>query len=93
MGILEAPHYKLPVINIGKRQSGRLNAGNVNFVSHNEKEIYSAINSAVFNKSYIEKVKKIKNPYGTGDAPKKILNVIKNIDINDKKWTIKKKFC
>ena len=32
MGILEAPHYKLPAINIGNRQQGRLNAGNVEFV-------------------------------------------------------------
>ena len=27
MGILEAPFYKLPVVNIGNRQKGRLNAG------------------------------------------------------------------
>ena len=31
MGILEAPHYRLPVVNIGNRQQGRLNAGNVEF--------------------------------------------------------------
>ena len=34
MGILEAPHYKLPVVNVGNRQIGRLNAGNVEFVPY-----------------------------------------------------------
>ena len=34
MGLLEAPSYKLPVINVGNRQKGRLNAGNVEFISH-----------------------------------------------------------
>ena len=35
MGILEAPHYKIPVVNTGNRQKGRLNAGNVEFVPFN----------------------------------------------------------
>ena len=36
MGILEAPHYKLPVVNIGNRQVGRLNAGNVKFTNYSK---------------------------------------------------------
>ncbi len=52
MGILEAPFYKLPVVNIGNRQKGRLNAGNVKFVTHNRQEILSALQKACFDESY-----------------------------------------
>ena len=45
MGILEAPYYKLPVINIGNRQLGRLNAGNVIFTNYNTKKILKAISN------------------------------------------------
>ena len=38
MGILEAPFYKLPVVNIGNRQKGRLNVGNVEFVKYNKNQ-------------------------------------------------------
>ena len=37
MGVIEAPYFNLPVVNIGKRQSGRENAGNIIFVNHNIK--------------------------------------------------------
>ena len=42
MGILEAPFYKLPVVNVGRRQSGRLNAGNVEFVDYKIDQIILA---------------------------------------------------
>ena len=42
-GILEAPLLKLPVINIGNRQHGRLHAENVQFVSHDKNRIKEAV--------------------------------------------------
>ena len=91
MGILEAPFYKLPVINVGARQKGRLNAGNVDFVEHDEKAIIEALTKAVFDKTYREKLKKLKNPYGDGTADKKILEFLTNLDIKDGSWYIKRK--
>jgi GDP/UDP-N,N'-diacetylbacillosamine 2-epimerase (hydrolysing) len=52
MGILEAPYYKIPVVNVGNRQKGRLNAGNVEFVEYNTDIIIKAIEKAVFDESY-----------------------------------------
>jgi len=46
-GILEAPSFGLPAINIGGRQRGRLRAGNVIDVSGGEEEIRIAILSAL----------------------------------------------
>ena len=91
MGILEAPFYKLPVINVGDRQKGRLNAGNVDFVDYSKDNIYASLQKAVFDKSYRKIVKGLINPYGDGDADLKIVDFLKNIDLNDKDWLIKRK--
>jgi GDP/UDP-N,N'-diacetylbacillosamine 2-epimerase (hydrolysing) len=79
MGVIEAPYFNLPVVNIGKRQSGRENAGNIIFVNHNIKEIVSAINMSVFNKSYREKIKNIKSPYGNGGTGIKIAKILSEL--------------
>jgi GDP/UDP-N,N'-diacetylbacillosamine 2-epimerase (hydrolysing) len=93
MGILEAPHYKLPVVNIGNRQKGRLNAGNVEFVSYKIDEIINSLEKAVFDKKYREKVRNIENPYGDNTAPKKIRKTIESVNIKDRKWYVKQKLC
>jgi len=93
MGILEAPYYKLPVVNVGNRQMGRLNAGNVEFVSHSVDKIKSSVERAAFDEHYRKKVKNLISPFGDGEAPQKIRNVVEEVDLNDRKWYIKKKLC
>lgn len=92
MGILEGPFYKLPVINVGDRQMGRLNAGNVEFVDFTHKNITRAIKRAVFDNKYIDEVKNLINPFGVGNTEKLILSELKKIDVNDKSWHVKKKY-
>ena len=91
MGILEAPFYKLPVINIGNRQKGRLNAGNVKFLPYDIEQIKKSLKKACFDNNYRNTILKLKNPYGDGYAHKKILKFLKSIDLDDKKWLNKKK--
>lgn len=93
MGILEAPFYKLPVVNVGNRQQGRLNAGNVVFVGHNEQEIIGELEKACLDLEYRERVQKITSPYGNGDAPEIILNTLLGIDPKDQKWLMKSSLC
>ncbi len=93
MGILEAPYYKLPVVNIGNRQKGRLNAGNVSFVPYDEDKIIESIKNAIFDKEYRKKIINIENPFGDGTAPTKIKNAILSIDLYDRKWYVKKELC
>lgn len=83
-GVIEAPSFHLPVINIGIRQRGRERAGNIIDVGHNKKEIIKAINKVIYDKKFREKVKKCKNPYGDGKASKKIVKILTNIQINRK---------
>jgi len=93
MGLLEAPFYKLPVVNIGNRQLGRLNAGNVVYVDYDEKKIISEIEKACFDNSYREMISQLANPYGEGFTSEKIVEIISQIDPKDNKWLIKRSLC
>jgi len=93
MGILEAPYYKLPVINIGNRQKGRLNAGNVEFVKYDKDLILKSLYKACFDNKYRKKISNLFNPYGDGHASDKIVKILSSIDINDRKWYVKQKLC
>ena len=93
MGILEAPHYKIPVVNIGNRQQGRLNAGNVEFVSYETDAITNALEKAAYNKKYRQKIMNIINPFGDSSAPKNVRFAIESVDLNDRKWYVKQKLC
>ena len=93
MGILEAPYYKLPVVNIGNRQKGRLNAGNVEFVDYKLDEILNAIEKACFDEKYRNWVRELENPYGDSTAAQKILKSIESVDLQDSKWYVKKRLC
>lgn len=90
MGILEAPHYKIPVINIGNRQKGRINAGNVTFVEHNQNAIISELERACLNSEYRESIRKIINPYGDGTSAKKVVDAISSVDLKNDEWYIKR---
>jgi UDP-hydrolysing UDP-N-acetyl-D-glucosamine 2-epimerase len=81
-GIIEAPSFHLPVVNIGPRQKGREKTGNVIDVNYNKNEIIKAIKKSLYNKKFKETVKKCKNPYGDGKASKRIVKILSEIDIN-----------
>jgi len=87
-GILEAPYLNLPVVNIGNRQKGRLHAANVDFVEHCDEEIIRAVEKALFNSEYRQEVINCLNPYGDGNAAKRIASILADIPI-DKKLLIK----
>ena len=75
-GTVDTPSFKVPAINIGRRESTRQNAGNKIFVDHDRKKIKKAIIRAMNDKKFISKVKKCKNPYGDGSTDKKIISLI-----------------
>lgn len=87
-GILEAPLLKLPVINVGNRQKGRLHAENVQFVPHQVDAICAAVKKALFDRSYREQVASCLNPYGDGHSSEKIAEILATIPI-DRKLLIK----
>lgn len=82
-GILEAPLLKLPVINVGNRQRGRLHAENVEFVSHDKGQIVQSLRRAIFDQNYRKKVASCSNPYGDGMSSVRIADVLATISLND----------
>lgn len=82
-GILEAPLLKLPVINVGNRQKGRLHAENVEFVPHEVEAIKLAVSKAFFDDAYLQKVRLCANPYGDGDSSRRIAETLATIPLND----------
>ena len=89
-GIIEAPSFKLPAVNIGNREAGRLRAKNVIDVNCKSRSIIKGINKAV-SINFKKKLKNLKNPYGDGKASERIINCIKKIDLG-KSSIINKKF-
>ncbi len=83
-GLLEAPSLGLPAINIGSRQRGRVHGENVIFVDNDKDEILSAIRKATSDQSFLERVKLRKNPYGDGNSATKVIEILANIELNDR---------
>lgn len=81
-GIHEAASFKLPVINVGTRQNGRLKPINVINADYNCNDISKKIKFCIFNKKFIRSLKSLKNPYGDGKSAIKITNILSKIDLS-----------
>ena len=79
-GIMEAPFLHVPSINIGSRQSRRLQASSVIDVGYNKNEIKNAIKKAVYDKRFLTKCKNTKSLYGQGNSARKIIKILEKID-------------
>ena len=77
-GIIEAPSFDVPTINIGVRQKGRLSAKSVLHASVDLDSIKKAIDNAI-NRYYVNKDEKIMNPYGQGNSSAQAIEMIKSI--------------
>jgi UDP-hydrolysing UDP-N-acetyl-D-glucosamine 2-epimerase len=83
-GIIEAPSFGLPVINIGSRQEGRERAEHVIDVDYDKEQIKTAIKKALDDENFKEKVKNCKSPYGDGKAGVRIADILSRIKIDKK---------
>jgi len=82
-GIIEAPSFQLPVVNIGQRQAGRLRAANVIDVDPTREAIQAGLSRALsreFRTSLVELV----NPYGDGRAAERIVQGLKDVALDQR---------
>ena len=75
-GILEAPSFGLPTVNVGDRQAGRLRGTNVIDVALDPEAIHRGLCSAVSSKAFAEPQGESVNPYGDGQASRRILTAL-----------------
>lgn len=83
-GLLEAPTFKIPAVNIGRRQDMRFRGINVIDVPCSEKDIIAAMEKAMSNefKEYLQR--ECINPYGDGHSAERILDLLINTKVDDK---------
>jgi GDP/UDP-N,N'-diacetylbacillosamine 2-epimerase (hydrolysing) len=89
-GLLEAPSFGIPTINIGDRQKGRLQSSSVINCEPTEESIKQAIELAL-SEDFVLKAKETTNPYGDGSTSDKIVEAIRD-NIQNGKINLKKKF-
>lgn len=76
-GLLEAPSFHIPTVNIGNRQKGRVRAESVIDCGNEKKNICEALQKAKEMKKN-ESIQKISNPYEGENTSKKMYECIKN---------------
>ncbi|ABE52491.1 UDP-N-acetylglucosamine 2-epimerase [Methanococcoides burtonii] len=78
-GIIEAPSFGLPVVNIGTRQTGRQRGQNTIDVDYDKDEIIKAIKVGLYDKDFKRKASKCISPYGNGHAGTAIAEILESI--------------
>lgn len=80
-GMIDAPSFGVPVINIGERQEGRERGDNVIDCPPVRSDIEKAMNRALTDNNFIVRAKNAVNPYGDGKASQRITQVLETIDL------------
>ena len=75
-GILEAPSFKVPVVNIGNRQRGRPQASNILNCHATRESIAAAINTALGDSQFQQACARAVNPYGDGKSSPRICEIL-----------------
>lgn len=82
-GIIEAASFRLPVVDVGSRQGGRLRPANVIHAESDRQAIAAALERAlspVFRRSLGD----LRNPYGDGHAADRIVDVLLTVPLDDR---------
>ena len=81
-GIMEAPTFGTPAVNIGRRQIGRPQSDNVINVEYEKKSIVEGIAKALTPEFQLI-AKNCLNCYGEGNSSGKIVDILNKIEINE----------
>ncbi|PRM92014.1 UDP-N-acetylglucosamine 2-epimerase (hydrolyzing) [Arcobacter cryaerophilus gv. occultus] len=81
-GLAEAPSFRIGTINIGDRQKGRIKASSVIDCEPNKDSILKSFEK-LYSKEFQETLKTTINPYGNGCASKKIVEILKSVDLGN----------
>ena len=81
-GIIEAPSFDLPVVDVGPRQDGRERGANTLSVPHDTEAIRDAIGQCLTDESFRARAMATRNPYDYGGASEQICERLATVDIN-----------
>jgi len=80
-GLIEAPTFGLPVVNVGSRQRGRLRGANVIDVEPSREDILRGIEAAQA-PAFRARARAAANPYGDGHAAPRIVEVLRAVSLD-----------
>lgn len=83
-GVKETPAFGCPDVNIGSRQDGRLRAENVLDAPYEAEAVIAAIKKGLFDEEFRRICRTVHNPYGVGDAGKKIADVLATVPLDER---------
>jgi GDP/UDP-N,N'-diacetylbacillosamine 2-epimerase (hydrolysing) len=81
-GLLEAPTFGIPAVNIGRRQNNRVQGKNIINAPFDVSSCVDAIECAISPK-FRESLKDCTNPYGDGCSAERILKILQETSIDD----------
>ena len=81
-GLVEAASFRLPVVNVGTRQSGRLRAANVIDAPPERDHIVAAVRRAT-SETFRASLTNVVNPYGDGKAAERIVSRLREVPLDD----------
>jgi len=81
-GINEVPFFRIPTVNIGDRQKGRIRHESIIDTDYSVSSIVKGIKNAL-EPNFRKRLKKMKYKFGDGHAAERILKILKDIKINE----------
>jgi UDP-hydrolysing UDP-N-acetyl-D-glucosamine 2-epimerase len=88
-GLLEAPSFELPVVNVGTRQDGRVRAVNVIDSGAGRAEIAAALQQVLL-PEFRDSLRGLANPYGDGHTAERIAGRLRTVALD--RTLIRKRF-
>ncbi|HET6977568.1 MAG TPA: UDP-N-acetylglucosamine 2-epimerase [Pyrinomonadaceae bacterium] len=84
LGLLEAPYLKLPVINVGRRQSERHHASNAFFVPADREAIGRQIKAIIEDDETKQRISECENPFGDGHTGGRVAELLATTKVDEK---------
>ncbi|MCL6557481.1 MAG: UDP-N-acetylglucosamine 2-epimerase, partial [Firmicutes bacterium] len=84
-GIIEAPSLKVPTVNVGDRQKGRVRAESVIDVPCRKEDIVAGLRKALLDRefrSYLDHIGNPYDPYGDGNVSGRIVSVLESVPLD-----------
>lgn len=83
LGLLEAPYLKLPVVNVGRRQSERHHSSNVFFVTADRDAIAQQINAIIDDAETKQSISNCENPFGDGHTGERVAALLASVPLDN----------
>jgi UDP-hydrolysing UDP-N-acetyl-D-glucosamine 2-epimerase len=83
-GLIEAPYFALPAVNVGARQTGREHTANVLHVPYDCASIRAAIEKALRDEDFRARCRTLSPPFGDGTAYRRIAAVLAGVELDER---------